>query len=235
MKLFTNGCSFTWGAEIIENECLNQESDQFTDQHQLFREQHVYPYLLHKKLGTKELVNIAAGASSNAKIVRETLDFFINRINNNLPVDDYLAVIQWTGTSRYELYEGKDRWISVFPAGAIPLQLPERLTVLQQRMLDHPLNYELEWHRQIICLSSFFNQHKIKYLFATISKFASDDNFELPEGYYRNSINWLGTDEGSNQVLIDSGLIYPWRHPNLEGHKVIADRLYKRLKEIYNF
>lgn len=238
MKLFVNGCSFTHGAEIIENECLDNGDPIprfFNPAHELFREQNVYAYHLHKKLKTTDLVNLSEGASSNTRIVRTTLDFFIDRLNRGLPVDDYIAVIQWTGTGRFELCEDNDHWISVFPGGVVPAQTPERVAILQQRMLEHPQNFKLEWQRQLICLSSFFNQHNIKYLFATISTFATDDSFELPEGYYRNSINWLGTDTASNRVLEDIRLTYPWRHPNLEGHKVIADRMYKRLQEIYNF
>ncbi len=232
MKLFTNGCSFTFGSEIIENECPEGISKHEQD---VFREQHVYAYHLHKKLKTTDLVNLGEGASSNTRIVRRTLDFFINRLNNRLPVDDYIAVIQWTGTGRFELYEGNDQWISVFPNGVVPPQTSERMAILQQRMAEHPLNFKLEWHRQVICLSSFFNQHNIKYLFATIPEFATDDSFELPEGYYSNSINWLGTDTRSNRVLGDARLTYKWMHPNLEGHEVIADKMYKRLQEIYNF
>jgi hypothetical protein len=232
MKLFVNGCSFTYGSEIIENECSEGLSKHEQD---VFREQNVYAYHLHKKLKTTDLVNLGQGASSNTRIVRRTLDFFINMLNTGLPVDDYIAVIQWTGTGRFEVCEGNDRWISVFPNGAVPPQAPERMVILEQRMAEHPINFELEWHRQVICLSSFFNQHKIKYLFATMPKFVTEDNFELPEGYYKNSINWLGTDTASNRVLNDIGLTYPWRHPNLEGHEVIADRMYKRLQEIYNF
>lgn len=77
MKLLTNGCSFTQG--IYDN----------------FEEQDAWPYQLGKLLDW-DVVNLAEGGGSNARIFRTTMEYLLD----NTP--DYVA-IAWTQTDRYEL------------------------------------------------------------------------------------------------------------------------------------
>lgn len=80
MKLFANGCSFTWGGGILEEE--HQQFFSILDQpkHLIeLRERSVWPYFLSEKLKADMCVNYAMGCGSNDRIVRTTLDFFIER------------------------------------------------------------------------------------------------------------------------------------------------------------
>jgi len=250
MKLFTNGCSVTYGAEILDNEfgsgnwTVNDGSE--TDE---FLKQNTWPWHLHKKLNFEQVINLAEGAACNAKIVRGTLDFFINRLDNNLPVDDFFAVIQWTGTARYEVVNNHDpkfgppEWLSITPSCIVPQVVPELEKILNYRFHLHPKTFEAEWHQQLICLSSFFNQHNIKYLFCTIfnNKFDDIDGLStyhlLPNSnYYRNSINWLGSASKENNILPEfQNQLYKFGHPNLRGHVSIADKLFNRINDLHKF
>ena len=62
-------------------------------------------------------------------------------------------------------------------------------------------------------------------------------------GYCTDNIVWLG--DTKHDSTIDSILtkyecdfnrtcFYPERHPNILGHKIIAETVYNRLKELYN-
>jgi len=250
MKLFTNGCSVTHGAEILDNEfgpgnwTINDgsESDQFL-------KQNTWAWYLHKKLNTEEVINLAEGASSNSKIVRRTLEFFIDRLDSNLPVDDFLAVIQWTGTARYEAVDkhdpmfGPPQWLAITPTCIVPEVTPELEKILNYRFQLHPETFHAEWLQQVVGLSSFFNQHNIKYLFCTIfnNKFDDIDGLStyhlLPNSnYYRNSINWLGSASKENNILPEfQNQLYKFGHPNLRGHVSIADKLFNRINDLHKF
>ena len=237
----------THGAEILDNEfgpgnwTINDDSE--TDQ---FLKQNTWPWYLHKKLNFEQVINLAEGASSNAKIVRRTLDFFINRLDNNLPVDDFFAVIQWTGTARYEAVDkydpmfGPPTWISITPSCIIPEVTPDLETILNYRFHLHPQTFEAEWLQQVVGLSSFFNQHNIKYLFCTIINNAFDAGtayHQVPfSDYYRNSINWLGATPQENNILPQfRNQLYKLGHPTIRGHISIADKLFNRINDLHKF
>jgi len=231
MKLFANGCSFTWGAEIIENELGFARSDQnFWDvKSQQFREENSYPFFLHKSLNTDSYINRAWGGASNQRTVRTTLDFFISELEKGTNISDYVAIIQWTSTTRYEIYDNETKdYLHIYPM-YYNFSFPhEKNELLKYKYKLDQKNFDDVWYSELVCLSSFFHNHKIKYLFATM------DHRSLPNDYYKNAINWLGTDMDSNCILDTKNLRYKLSHPNIEGHKYIAERLYKRLKELYN-
>jgi hypothetical protein len=235
MKLFTNGCSFTWGGEIRENESIP-----LTTNLENFRETRVWSAHLHKKLKTTELHNLSKGGASNQRIVRTTLDFFIDKLDNNIPVDDFVAVIQWTDLSRYEVWdETKKTWLVITSNSVLPEVDFVKFKKLMQRFEDDDKTYYSNWYHQLICLSSFFELHKIKYVFCTmdyifINESKNDIQYILPDNYLKHNIKWLGTDSQSNQILNSIDYFYPKCHPNLKGHEIIAERLYNRLKELYN-
>ena len=109
MKLFTNGCSFTWGAEILQSQFGIMPFDNISEdsiKYETFRKEHVWAYFLKEKFHDVEKYdNLARGGSSNKRIVRTTLDYFLNLIDKGIRVDDYVAVIQWTDMNRTEVYD----------------------------------------------------------------------------------------------------------------------------------
>ena len=91
MTLLTNGCSFTWGAELDDRELR-------------------FGRLLSNKIDC-DLVDISKNGSSNERILRTTLDY-LNEPNTNL--NDLMVVIGWSGISRTEFFWGGG-WANITP------------------------------------------------------------------------------------------------------------------------
>jgi hypothetical protein len=250
MKLVTNGCSFTWGAEILPFEIGITEDDtkylQNIDYYVDFRNKHTYTYRLHEKLKTTEYRNLAMGGSSNKRIIRTTLDYFIPKIVNNEDLSEYIAVIQWSEPSREEIYHDK-RYYTLSARGiwAQPSVSDEMnynyKDYIKGRLLLDDKNFTNQFVNDFVLLSSFLELHKISYVFCHIAS----PNWDMPDlsNIKLPNVNWLaGTyQESSIRELINDVeqeqkivLSYPQRHPNPEGHTLIAEILYNRFKELYN-
>ena len=94
MILLTNGCSFTQG--IYDN----------------FEEYDAWPYQLGKLLGC-DVVNLAKGGGSNARIFRTTIEYLLENQPN------YVA-IAWTQTDRHELPYRDGDIIRIMHSQAMP-------------------------------------------------------------------------------------------------------------------
>jgi hypothetical protein len=130
--LYTNGCSWTFGAEIEQDTVftdylgdlgmfLQDPSDDLNwnivdkDGNIVSRLDYHYdnfnwPGQLKKKLGAKTLINHALGGGSNSRILRTTLEYVMS-----LPPEERgttLIVIGWTVSERDEIYVKKswERW-----------------------------------------------------------------------------------------------------------------------------
>lgn len=130
--LYTNGCSWTFGAEIEQDRVftdylgdlgmfLQDPSDDLNwnivdkDGNIVSRLDYHYdnfnwPGQLKKKLGAKTLINHALGGGSNSRILRTTLEYVMS-----LPPEERgttLIVIGWTVSERDEIYVKKswERW-----------------------------------------------------------------------------------------------------------------------------
>ena len=253
MKLFANGCSFTWGAEILENQfgIMPMPFDNISEdsiKYETFREKHVWAYFLKEKFHDVEKYdNLARGGSSNKRIVRTTLDYFLNLIDKGIRVDDYIAVIQWSDISRTEVY---DKSINDYPYMTIRgVRYPDikdqshlvytyNNFVKERYKLDEQ-NFKDEFRNEIILLSSFFDQHNIKYVFCLMNERSAD----IQPGYCTDNIIWLGATKSTTSISsvlkryeseFDRSCFYPESHPNILGHKIIAKTVYNRLKELYN-
>ena len=90
MTLLTNGCSFTWGAELDDRELR-------------------FGALLSRKLNCN-LVDISENGSSNERILRTTFDYLQNP---NTDLENLIVVIGWSGISRTEYFMGG--WIKMTP------------------------------------------------------------------------------------------------------------------------
>ena len=55
----------------------------------------------------------------------------------------------------------------------------------------------------------------------------------LPSKYFTDMV-WLGNDSKSNQIFPGPNFRYKGKHPDLQGHQIIAKRLYGKLKVLYN-
>jgi hypothetical protein len=234
MKLFANGCSFTWGGDIVKS--LHDQSGQLLDaqasgQLNDYRLSVTWPKHLSDLLSCTEVHNHSLGCGSNARILRKTFDFFIPKIYNDEDVSDYIAVIQWTDPSRYEYYNQYEKsWALA----------KHDMVVYENKKISDDDDFALRksyfknlndktwcntFFSQILSLGFFFKTHDIKHLFTIIHSDVNsmsdyqikylDDNFN----WYKNSIKLCCIED--MQVDKTSS-----NHPSLIGHKQIADNLY---------
>lgn len=252
MKLYTNGCSFTWGAEIIENQLgfshksINHENPSQQDKNlDKFRREHVWPYFLNQKLSSNSFTNESVGGACNKRIFRTTMDFFIDLINSGDSVNDYIAVIQWTEIQRFEVYDNIiDDYVFLSIRGTwfgkkqIGEYINDRYDTLSRELLQlDDLNSLEDLKSYITALAGFFEKHKIKYVFLSMHPNCIK---KLPS-YYLNNYNWLGIDIDESSIthhLKKEGnntqkYFYPQGHPTIQGHQLVAEKLYNRLQELY--
>ena len=90
MKLYTNGCSFTWGDELSDRNLR-------------------FAGLLANKFDC-ELIDDSMCGASNERILRTTLDYLQNP---NTDLENLMVVIGWSGISRKEIY--KNGWEKITP------------------------------------------------------------------------------------------------------------------------
>lgn len=247
MKLFANGCSFTWGGGLYEPDIFDPLSNDAVNQERISV---VWPSLLAKEMNFESSINLSFGGIANQRIVRTTLDFFIEKIQSGEDVTDYLAIIQWTNDDRIEFWDNihKVRY-HVMPRSVMPLRenLTDRLFVPSGL---HDLLYQRQeiWYKEFhsdktsletmfghICqLGDFFHKHNIPYTFITLSDHFAISISETKKIYLDTYYNWMADNlHGSsaqafheNEYVSDTDL-----HPSRKGHLNMAVNFAKLLKK----
>ena len=242
MKLFANGCSFTWGGEIVKQ--MHDPQGNILDEHNtsernLNRLQITWPGHLARELGCEEFHNYAMGCGSNARIVRKTLEFFLPKIiNADRDLTDYVAVIQWTEPMRYEYFDDMSQsWalckpdVLLIEQGRHPIQ-QEKEMAQSRFMFENDETWCKQTVEHISMLGNFFKQHGIRHLFTAMSP-TTISGFGQTEIQYCNSqFNWYR--KSIEQCSIASMQIDHCEnssHPSLLGHEQIARRLAKQIKK----
>jgi hypothetical protein len=134
MKIYFDGCSWTMGHELE-----NQEEER-------------YSKLLCDQMGAEE-TNIAMGGGSNDRIVRNLL------VENN--IEDYdLAVIQMTFPVRTEYYNQK--WIKVNPTNSPWSYEKEALRRFDEKF-KHDLDFWKHWYMHVSSEEHFEKREEILY------------------------------------------------------------------------
>lgn len=238
MKLFANGCSFTWGGAIYPSlhDCYGESLDYYSrDKINQKRLNDVWPQKLAKKMNIDECVNLSLGCGSNSRILRSSLDFFTYEMTENRMSDDWIAIIQWTQAHRYEYWdEDSQSWAMVIPSGTTTSRF---IKYEEMKKLDKHLSntyaylndktYAQWYWSQVVSLAAFFDQNKIRYWFTNLSTDHMGFLGAWQQQYLREKINWINDDMYSTIGMIfqdrhDSGS----GHPSLLGHDQIAQSIY---------
>lgn len=225
MRLFANGCSFTWGGHILEEERGLQVTWKIPHDHEhsRFRESVVWPARLHAMLGSDGMVNLGMGCGSNQRIVRTTIEYFTTRLSRGEDVTDYIAVIQWTEPSRYELFDPDTKsWLRVKSDVVLPEVPNDRYDDLQMRLTEDPINHMSDMFRDTVCLAGFFDRCGIRYIFTSMLPVRFADAYQ--NWYCQNHMTWFGgsPQHGICGTIGDKSYTYASGHPNLKGHQKIA-------------
>lgn len=229
MKLFVNGCSFSHGHNLTQDNLFPNWT---------------WPYLI---TGFDEVVNYAWIGSSNHRMLRTTLDFFDNVENTA----EWVVVIQWTDPySRTELYdEESDTYIGYcLGAPGEVLGLPE-----YKKFISNPVRFteqvnryekygvltttkkqqEINLIHQQLLMSTYLNSKNINFLYTSMSGSGKiDPDYAYPLVKLLPNHNII--DPISRYVnLMQPHLIESQTdlHPNKAGHKEIARYITNELKQ----
>ena len=254
MKLFANGCSFTFGGGLYQNH--NEDSQGMTPYAMGPRNQQrlqvTYPGRLKDKLGADQLFNYSVNGGSNERIVRTTLEFFYNLLDQGKNVTEYLALIQWTELVRTE-YNLDGYWYNFHPMGSshdvgtglteVHEPRDDKLLAVRSDLYYKNLQGDhkdvSDFLMQVTTLGNFFKLHKIPYVFYT-----HVDTFlwvkavqETPLVNQRINENFTWLNGCLNKCILLEMLTPELQvskddaHPNLQGHQLIADNIYNWITE----
>jgi hypothetical protein len=192
----------------------------------------VWPHHLGQLLECTEVHNHAFALASNDRIVRKTIDFFINRLDEDL--SDWLVVIQWTDPSRFEFYDRVSKsWALV--SNQIAITENSRIIGEQEASLikscykfQSYTDYNTKFFNQVLQLGGFFKSHGIKYVFVSMDLYDLDT---VHKGYLNQNFVWYNNDIDSAAIRhmgveIDCGKIECFGHPTEKAYHDIADNIF---------
>jgi hypothetical protein len=229
MILLTNGCSWTWGAGLN------------LDYHPDLRNNSVWPKKLSDILGAEKYYNLSLAGGSNQRVVRTTVDWVLSQPKEDLAKT--VAIIQWTGLSRYEFYYPSDRldeyennqsrWIRC-KVNCI-LNPYDKDTLAKKKYNDLRLSTYTEiegmyrFIGDLLAVENLLTQYNIPYYF-----WAHDTKLigRFPKSMYefcRDRFNWLNsidTEEWQYERVSSED-----PHPSLDGHKQIAQFLAEHISK----
>jgi hypothetical protein len=230
MKLFANGCSFTFGGGLNmynntwadDNGITHWFSSTSTLPKNLERLSVTWPARLAEMLDAEKYINMSRGGGSNSRIVRTTLDYFLDLLDRGEDISDYVAVIQWSDVTRKEYYI--DKYWSVtgvnfayheFRNGEQLLDLDERKEYYYKKLHSDRQDVT-DFISHVSALGGFFEKFNIPYVFCT----------------HINSIGWSLADyTDSGEVddlkarLAQVDQLYPWLENSYLGSEMLRFNL----------
>lgn len=239
MKLFANGCSFTWGGALYKS--LYDNSGSLLDYNNTSHEnsqrlKDVWPYHLSKLLDLDDCVNLSIGCGSNDRILRTTLNFFTN-IHNEYDLSQWIAVIQWTQPARYEYWdEDTQSWAMVIPNSNVNLgkkvdhDIIERLNKYKDSTYAYQTNktHAQKYWTQIVSLAAFFEHLGIPYWFSNLSIDLFNELDTFQKEYLEKKVRWLTNAYDTFNFLFEDK--FESTHPSLLGHQQIAQSIHTIIK-----
>ena len=225
--LYTNGCSFTVGAELSDPQEL------------------CYPTILGSRIGSDFVVNHARSAASNFEITRKTMDYLFDYVyNKEQDPKDLTVVVGWSLVSRHEYYNG-NQWIGITPNSVsnrkdIPYYYYGLLHSTEQDMLN------FFW--QVITVQTFLKKHNIKYFFFKVDagqwKMYNQKGFTIKDGWDLNKLptqkyieeidldrfpSLVDPTQTFREFALEHGSLKPDYHPDEISHELFSEYIEERL------
>lgn len=243
MKLFTNGCSFTWGGAIyprLYDEQGNLLDYANTSEINQKRLSEVWPSHLSKKIAAEQVVNLSIGCGSNERIVRTTFNFFSNLVHNQELTKDWVAIIQLSIPHRFEYWDDvSESWALCMVNGSMTsketdYQHTQNIDSFAKHIWTHfnEKTYSQKYWTQVVGLASFLKNFNIPYWFSNLDTSAIDQIEKHQFEYLQNHVSWLGDNPKKKfgelfEERHDSGS----GHPSLLGHRQIANSIYNIIQD----
>lgn len=250
MHVLVNGCSNTFGANVVDNGLLNnKETFAEADAKRL---QLTYGNQLKELLGAADYTNLAINCGSNGRIVRTTLNWCLQQ--NKETLANTVAVIQWTHGMRYEYYiadsqlddpkeiqtasadriSKDERWarVKVGVRGGVEGE-PREIKgysvdeLAQMRFLLWTPQECL--YRDIECyaaLDSIFKSFGVRYFYWHLLGYSITDQMQP---WVQSSFSWVNQNSPSSLDIHYDTL--PCQHPSAAGHRAIGERIYELIKD----
>ena len=221
MTLLTNGCSFTWGAELDDRELR-------------------FGALLSRKLNCN-LVDISENGSSNERILRTTFDYLNN---SDVNLNELIVVIGWSGISRTEYFTGG--WVKMTPTMIGTNEVATNYySYMQSKQQDN-----LKFYNQVLLLQLWLEKHNVKYFMFRIddgqTKMMIKDGSqrEVVDGF---DTSYLTKEQAKDinintfpsylsggmtfreYALRNGGGLKPNRHPDEKSHELFTEHIYENL------
>lgn len=253
MKLFVNGCSYSYGGNIYplydDDKLITFYTETDVNKQRL---SNIWSYHLGKNLGVKEVVNYSLCSNSNEAILRTSLDYLDNLSDYN----DLRVVIQWSNPDRFEFYDEINRgWIQISgskswlfvpddPDFDFSNQNEYFINHIQERLDIFYKHFYSEYEAVIKSLNHFellgeyLENRKIKYVFCLLTYGLFDKLKHTTIGiknkidHISNSYRWFNNDMSCSTLrpVIPENMLTISGHPDLNGHKEIASRLHSYIK-----
>jgi lysophospholipase L1-like esterase len=211
--IYAVGCSFTYGAELADR------AD-------------AWPSVLQNLLA-REVTNLGKEGCGNTRIVKRALDVVLDNCDR--------LVISWTNPSRIELadnYGIYDVWGGRYSPWVSNPDLQHRLDLIKYSTLhDQPEYCYANWLRQIVLVQSICKLKQIPCVMF-ISHNANKLHIEYHRRYEKLLKN-IDMEMFVDKTMFDSTSEWlrhipkmPYGHPDPEGHRIIANKVYEHIRYI---
>lgn len=234
------GCSHTYGSALDGYRGIEWKG---------YNKEHCFAGLLNKKYNFTNYYNMGLPGGSNQYIMRGISSFILEHMQPN---EDYLFLVGWTSTTRFELrYPDSTSYshavhTDLFDKKYIPFSMGTDLKLYKsgevRRLSGYgPLIFDDEilnndWATYAYSAQQMFKNHNIKY-------FMFNTCFELPvTDWNKPVIDALDTEHYFNPTDLDSSMLY-WAlnkgfektdcwHLKQDGHQAWMEFLEEKLKTL---
>jgi len=209
--LYVTGCSFTYGDGLDE----------------AIRPSKNWAGLIGEKLNLP-VINDAKGGGGNDRIFRTAMTSISKLISEN---KNPLVIICWSARHRREIFDvQKNDYRPLLPPHPAPGKKLEQRNEFDEMYFKYHSDDGDDIVKTVsykIGLQSFLKQYNIKHLYTSV--------WGLVPIYNQPYHHFFEKIDITNFNLVDlypKSMELPCLHPNLDGHKTIADRLLQELDKI---
>ena len=223
-KLVTNGCSMTWGWGINSDINIGGGVD-------------AYPYKLAKLLDA-ELFDLSKPGESCNYVVRTTIDFFLERLDEDL--SEYIVILQLPDGNRFEYWDDDDKlkWRSVIPAHNDNKDLAIMFGSQRWNFYNTTNN--------IMQIGNFLKENNITYYISTggqdwlngieNKKISKDKKIKRRIEYIETNYSILGGSFSKSRLTQEVPaeevrLSKEDPHWSVDGHTIIANNIYRLIND----
>jgi len=224
LNIFANGCSYTFGGglyNLVDETKLVEPND--TSEINQERLSVTWPGVLAKNLKSNSFRNYALSCGSNDRIVRTSLEFYRDLLQQGKQVTNWYAIIQFTYSERFEFFDAsKQSWSiiknnSYIAGDGTDYSQEDQVRLENYYRYGNKIYWEQKTLNQIMTLGHFFHFHNIPYMFWSMY----NDQMILSDSgrrYCNKHFYWLREDINYFPKVnrLSCG------HPTKQGHKELA-------------